>query len=424
MTELRYDAWTARTGVPVVDPDGFGGPGGPGGLGGPGSQVGLRVVPDLVRAPLGEGVLPEEAPLDQELVLRRRLRVTHDVVTLVLEPTVPGGVSFRPGQYVTLAAEVDGVAVERCYTISSPPTRPHLLTVTVKRVEGGGLSPWLHDGIEVGDRVTARGPLGGFTVAEHPAPRYLLLSAGSGVTPTLSTLRAMADLGDLGGAGDTSGTGLDVVVVHAGRTPADLPCRAELEALATTEAGLRVVWVCEDDAEGWLPWTGPRGRLSAALLAEQVPDLLDREVLTCGPPGFMAAVRAALASLGVDPARCHEESFELGEAAAPGVPPVDGPGAPVADVAPASVRGVTVRFGRSGREVACPPGTTVLTAAQQAGVVLPSSCGGGLCGTCKSGLLAGKVEMNHQGGIRPREVAAGKFLPCCSTPDGDIVVDA
>lgn len=415
MTELRYDAWTARTGVPVTDP---------------GGSVGLRVVPDLVRAPLGQGVLPEEAPIDQELVLRRRLRVTHDVVTLVLEPTVPGGVSFRPGQYVTLAAVVDGVAVERCYTISSPPTRPHLLTVTVKRVEGGGLSPWLHDGLEVGDRLTARGPLGGFTVAEHPAPRYLLLSAGSGITPTLSTLRAMADLGDLGGTDDTGGTGLDVVVVHAGRTPADLPCRAELEALATTEAGLRVVWVCDDDAEGWLPWTGPRGRLSTALLAEQVPDLLDREVLTCGPPGFMAAARTALAELGADPARCHEESFELGEAAAQGVPPADGPGAAVADVpaarasAPASVPGATVRFGRSGREVACPPGTTVLTAAQQAGVVLPSSCGGGLCGTCKSGLLAGKVEMNHQGGIRPREVAAGKFLPCCSTPDGDIVVDA
>lgn len=84
----------------------------------------------------------------------------------------------------------------------------------------------------------------------------------------------------------------------------------------------------------------------------------------------------------------------------------------------------TVTFGRSGREVVCAPGTTVLAAAQQAGVSLPSSCGGGLCGTCKSGLLAGKVEMSHQGGIRPREVAAGKFLPCCSTPDGDIVVDA
>ncbi len=74
--------------------------------------------------------------------------------------------------------------------------------------------------------------------------------------------------------------------------------------------------------------------------------------------------------------------------------------------------------------MACAPGTTVLQAAAQAGVNIPSSCGTGLCGTCKSGLLSGRVEMNHQGGIRPREIAQDKFLPCCSTPDGDVVVDA
>jgi ferredoxin len=83
-----------------------------------------------------------------------------------------------------------------------------------------------------------------------------------------------------------------------------------------------------------------------------------------------------------------------------------------------------VRFGRSDREVVCPPGTTVLAAARQAGVRLPSSCSAGLCGTCKSTLLEGRVDMVHQGGIRPREIAQDKFLPCCSTPDGDIVVDA
>ena len=71
----------------------------------------------------------------------------------------------------------------------------------------------------------------------------------------------------------------------------------------------------------------------------------------------------------------------------------------------------------------CGPGTTVLEAAQEAGIFMPSSCGAGMCGTCKSGLLSGEVDMQHNGGIRPREVAAGKFLPCCSTPLGDIVVD-
>lgn len=61
---------------------------------------------------------------------------------------------------------------------------------------------------------------------------------------------------------------------------------------------------------------------------------------------------------------------------------------------------------------------------REAGVGIPSSCGEGLCGTCKTSLLAGQVEMSHQGGIRPREIAEGGILPCCAVPEGDVVVDA
>ncbi len=286
MTELRYDAWTD-----------------------PGHTPSLRLVPDLPRV-VGDGLLAPEAGLDQEMVVRRRVPVTHDVLTLVLEPTVPGTFAYAPGQFVTLVVDVDGVAVERCYTLSSPPTRPHLLTITVKRIEGGALSPYLHDRLEPGDRVAVRGPHGDFTVAAHPAARYLLLSAGSGVTPTLSTVRTMADLGELD----------DVVVVHSARTPADLACRGELDALAADHPGLRVVWVCEDDSPGSASWQGPRGRLTADLLRAHVPDVGDREVFTCGPPGYMGATRALLADLDVDPGRCHEESFVLAEPAAPAVP--------------------------------------------------------------------------------------------------------
>jgi glycine betaine catabolism B len=375
----------------------------------------LRLVPDWPR-PLGEGVLPTETPLDQEVVCRRVVAETHDVVTVVLEPTQPGGVAFAPGQYLTLAATVEGARLERCYTISSPPTRPHLLTLTVKRVPGGAMTTYLHEQLRPGDRLAVTGPLGGFSVAEHPARRYLLLSAGSGVTPTLATLRTMADLAEP----------LDVVVVHSARTPDDLVRRPEVEALAATIPGLRVHWVCETDGapERSGAWTGPRGRLTADLLRSFVPDVADREVFTCGPPGYMSAVRSLLAEVGADATRCHEESFVLGTAGAPPLPadpPVDD-GADAADVGTApSV--ATVRFERSGCEVRCGPGTTVLSAAQEAGVRLPSSCAEGMCGTCKSTLLSGRVDMNHQGGIRPREIAADKFLPCCSTPDGDIVVD-
>lgn len=364
----------------------------------------LRLVPGPP-APLGDGVLPAPQAFDQPMVVRRVLGVTDDVATVVLQPTRPATLRFLPGQYVVLVADVEGRRVERCYTISSPPTRPHLLTVTTKRTAGGVLSPWLHESLRPGAVLEVRGPYGDFTVCAHPSRHQLLLSAGSGITPTLATMRTMADVAD----------DADVAVVHCARTPADLVCRTELEAIAQALPGLRLHWLVESAD---LSWRGPVGRISADRLRALVPDVARREVFTCGPPGFMAAAHGSLLALGADPARCHEESFVLGEA-----------GEPAERVRPDTagedgVGEVTVRFARSGVELRCDRRTTVLAAARQAGVHLPSSCESGLCGTCKATLLAGEVDMSHQGGIRPREIAGQQFLPCCSTPLGDLEVDA
>ncbi|HHV20267.1 MAG TPA: 2Fe-2S iron-sulfur cluster binding domain-containing protein [Propionibacterium sp.] len=90
----------------------------------------------------------------------------------------------------------------------------------------------------------------------------------------------------------------------------------------------------------------------------------------------------------------------------------------------ASAVGAELEFRRSGVTVPCQPGSTVLEAALGAGVALRSSCRQGLCGTCKLTLIEGQVDMRHQGGIRQREIDRGFFLPCCSRPVTDLVIDA
>ncbi|MGH3359414.1 MAG: FAD-binding oxidoreductase [Nocardioidaceae bacterium] len=359
----------------------------------------------LTRA-AGTTIAPGAAPLDEIDGPLRCVRiddVTHDVKTFGFEAPDGGLLRFRPGQYLTFGFDIDRVQIERCYTISSPPTRPQLLTITVKRVPGGPVSNWLHDHLAVGDRVRVSGPFGRFSVDEHPAPRYLFLSAGSGITPLMSMTRTLLDRADPS----------DVVFVHNARTPADIIFRRELETVAA-QARMSVAAICEDDSPGE-QWTGARGLLSLPLLWTLAPDLLDREVLVCGPPAYMEAVRGLLERAGADPARCHQESFCLGALIGD---PDDAP-----PTAPEALQRYTVEFRRSGRVVECDTETTVLDAALGAGVSVPSSCGEGMCGTCKSGLLSGQVDMDHAGGIRPREIADGKILLCCSTPCGDLVID-
>ena len=344
--------------------------------------------------------------LDQELLCVEVVSVTHDVRTFVLSTPHPWAVRFDPGQYLVVSLVVDGEAVERCYTIASSPTRPERISLTVKRVPGGPVSNWLHDHLGVGDRLHVRGPLGRFTLVEHPAPKHLFLSAGSGITPVMSMVRAMQDL-----RGPR-----DVAFVHSARTPEDIIFRSELELLAHPGSWLSLTTVCEDSSTD-PSWSGHRGRLTGPVLEAAVPDLRDREVFTCGPEPYMRAVRSLLASAGVDPARCHEESFQLDA-------PAGTAGEPIATEDHSAGAGFAVEFRRSGRTIRCDQGSSLLDAALRAGVNLPFSCGEGMCGTCKSTLLQGSVDMRHHGGIRPREIADDKILICCSRPLGDLVIDA
>ena len=81
-------------------------------------------------------------------------------------------------------------------------------------------------------------------------------------------------------------------------------------------------------------------------------------------------------------------------------------------------------FLRTRLNVRIDPQANVLDAAREAGVRIGANCREGMCGSCKVVKISGEVDMNHQGGIRAREIDAGKFLPCCSTARTDLVVDA
>ena len=121
---------------------------------------------------------------------------THDVKSFFFRSPAGHAFAFMPGQFLTLELEIGGARLNRCYTISSPPTQPHTLSITVKRVPGGPVSNWLHDHLSAGMTVRTLGPAGVFSNALHPAERYLFLSAGSGITPLMSMARTHRDLCD------------------------------------------------------------------------------------------------------------------------------------------------------------------------------------------------------------------------------------
>lgn len=330
---------------------------------------------------------------------------THDVKTFSFRCGDFSALSFEPGQFITVSPVISGQTLSRCYTLSSSPTRPFSFSITVKRVPGGIVSNWLHDNLRAGDSLKASGPAGSFTPVGHPAQKLLYLSAGSGVTPLMSMTRAGFDLA----------ARLDIVFVHSTRTPADIVFHDELTRMQALMPGLRVLNVCEGrGAEA--DWAGPVGRLDLQLLSESVPDFREREVFTCGPQGYMDAIKAVLAKGAFDFQHYHQESFDI--ATLNEEPLIEQP--PTAEQMETLF---SITLSRSGKTFSMPADQTVLWAAKKAGAIVPSSCSQGVCGTCKTALLQGTVEMNHNGGIRQREIDKGLRLLCCSRPTSDLVLD-
>lgn len=348
---------------------------------------------------------------EQILTCARVVDETHDVKSFEFRVGDGTPVRFEPGQFMTVSANVQGLVVQRCYTISSPPTRPYLLSITVKRVPGGTMSNWLHDNMLPGSQLRAYGPSGSFTPTAAPAAKKsLYLSAGSGVTPLMSMTRASIDLG----------LDRDIVFVHSARTPADIVFRKELERLVALSPRLRTFFLCEgigDESD----WPGPIGRLTLQQLSEWVPDYAEREVFTCGPAGYMKAAQTLLREGGHDPARYHQESFDFsaGAAAADTAETAE----TTAATSDASRETFTVKLSRSSKTFTMSASETVLAAAKKAGVAIPSSCSQGICGTCKTKVLEGDVDMKHNGGIRDREIQKGFRLLCCSRPTSDLVLE-
>jgi ferredoxin-NADP reductase len=363
----------------------------------------------MLNPTLANTAVPWDGDRDDTLVCRAVRQETHDVKTFVFSAPQPRLFRYAPGQFITLELDIGGQPVQRCYTLSSTPSRPDTVSITVKRVPGGPVSNWLHDNLEAGARVKVRGPSGAFSCFLHPMPawqKYLFLSAGSGITPLMSMARAMHDLV----------LDADIAFVHSARTPEDIIFARELELMACNRGGLfRLGLVCERRG-AQAAWAGFNGFLSLAVLQNVAPDLQERKVFTCGPAPYMAAVRSILQGAGFDMANYHEESFSFETLA-----PASGAAQPPAVAA--GEASYTVTFSRSGDELACGPGQTILAAAKAAGIRMPMSCTQGLCGTCKTRMVSGQVDMRHAGGIRQREIDQGFILPCCSKPLSDVVLE-
>ncbi|MFB9460699.1 ferredoxin reductase family protein [Streptomyces antimycoticus] len=227
--------------------------------------------------------------------VRRALR--HRLYVSEVRPEAPGVVSVylsgsglaelraEPGQFFRWRFLTRGLWwAANPYSLSAAP-HPAYLRITVK-ASGGHSAALAH--LRPGTRVFAEGPYGAFTARRRRTRKTLLLGGGVGITP----LRALFET--LPG---------EVILVYRARRPEDLALRGELDALAAAR-GAAVHYVVDEPAA----YSSP---LTAGALRALVPDIAERDVYLCGPPGMTEAALCALREAGVRRRRVHHESFAL-----------------------------------------------------------------------------------------------------------------
>jgi ferredoxin-NADP reductase len=212
---------------------------------------------------------------------------------------LPGWAGHRAGQHVDLRLTAeDGYSVERSYSIASEPERSGEIDVTVERIPGGEVSPFLHEVAVPGDRLEIRGPIGGYFVweAELGGP-LLLVGGGSGVVPLMAMARHRA----------RAGLGIPARLLLSSRGPDEIIYREELDGLAGGTGFDVVHTLTRQQPPGW---TGYARRIDEAMLAEVIEPLgAATRAYACGPTALVETVANGLVRLGLPPDRIRTERF-------------------------------------------------------------------------------------------------------------------
>src|SRR3954470_19959592 len=328
----------------------------------------LKAVSSLTTPFLPDDYLELINPLWSTRELRGKIisidRETDDAATVVIKPGYEWE-GHQPGQYLRIGVEIEGVKHWRAYSLTSEPDRPDgFISVTVKCVDEGQVSPYLVRRGRPGSIVSLGGVEGDFVLPEELPDKLLFISAGSGITPIMSMLRSLEHRDALD----------DVVLLHSARTPEEVIFGDELRELASKHEGFTLhEQHTKDD-----------GRLKPEDLDRLCEDWRDREAYISGPGEMLDAMDEHWEREG-DCDRMHMERLQ----------PKIGGGE--------EGEGGTIKFLESDCETECDGGTPILVAGEEAGLDLPYGCREGICHTCVGTLKSGQIRDLRSGKVGGQE---------------------
>ena len=328
-------------------------------------------------------------------------------VTLDVPDELRDTFRFAPGQHIGVRATIDGQEVRRTYSICSGTDERHL-RIGVRVHERGSMSGHVGRKLRVSDQLEVLPPTGRFFLTpDAKATRtYCAFAGGSGITPILGIVRNVL----------RHEPASRFLVFYGNRTTASIMFAEDLLALKDQYPQRLALYFLmsrePQDVELF------NGRLDAKKVGALGSELFDASSVDafflCGPDTMIESVKEGLVGLGVEQGKIHSEHFASDAKREVRLQP--DPQEREVRKAQAQTQVTVVMDGRRRSFEMPSDGTTVLEAAEQAGLDLPYSCRAGVCSTCRTRVVRGAVTMMTNYALEQWEVDAGYVLCCQALP--------
>ncbi|MCB5160393.1 1,2-phenylacetyl-CoA epoxidase subunit PaaE [Marinomonas algarum] len=345
------------------------------------------------------------------LTIRELRHETRDSVSMVFD--VPSELEtvyqFKQGQFLTLRTELDGEEVRRSYSICSG-VNDGELRVAIKRVPGGLFSTYANEKIATGDVLDVMPPSGHFytDLDAQNEKNYLLVAAGSGITPILSIAKTTLD----------AEPNSHVTLIFGNRATSSTMFREQLTDLKNTYMGrFNLIFIFSREQQDIELYNGHIDQEKCQQLFERWVDVKNLDAaFICGPQTMTETVRDTLAASGMPAKDIHFELFAAaGDKRKQEVRAAAAESADMSDI-------TIIRDGVSQTFSIKQNSMNLLDAGNEHGMDLPFSCKAGVCSTCKCKVIGGDVDMDISIGLEDYEVEAGYVLSCQAFPMSKQVV--
>lgn len=305
-----------------------------------------------------------------------RSEVADDICALELEATGPAALpAMDAGAHIDVHV---GGFVRQYSLLGGPSATPGRYRIAVLRTHGSrGGSEAVHRILQVGCALRISAPRNNFPLRPGRNPA-LLVAGGIGITPLLSMAAALY------------GQGLPFALHYCGRSKSRMAFVDELLGSPYASA----VHLHADDEPG--------GRFEGRRMLRGHP--ADARLYVCGPQGFMDHVLDTARATGWQDDRLHHECFQ-----------------PAASAAGSGDRAFELVAARSGTRVVVGADESALQALRRCGFTIMSSCEQGVCGSCITPVIEGRVDHRDSFLTAQERSIHAEFLPCCSRALDDML---